>query len=55
MRHTIERHGVELLVGNGSITDAGEVDNGSAGRLAVLIVHQSALLEGSNSGGEDEL
>lgn len=54
-RHTIERNGVELLVGNGSITDAGKVNNGCAGRLAVLVIHQRALLEGSHSGGEDEL
>lgn len=51
----IQRNSVELAVSNGGITDAGEVDNSSSVRLSVLVVHESALLERSDSGGEDEL
>jgi hypothetical protein len=31
------------------------VDDGGSGRLSVLVVHQGALLEWSDSGGENEL
>ena len=50
MLHTIKGDAVELAVGDGSITDTGEVDDGSSGRLSVLVVHEGALLQGSDSG-----
>lgn len=53
--HTIKGNAVELAVGDGSITDTGEVDDGGSGRLSILVVHEGALLQGSDSGGEDEL
>jgi len=52
---TIKRNSVELLHSNGSITDTSKVDKGSSSRLALLVVHEGAFLEGSNSGSEDEL
>lgn len=55
MLPTIKRDAIELAVGDGSITDAGEVDDGGSGRFSVLVVHQSTLLEWSDSSGEDEL
>jgi len=52
---TIQRNSVELLVGESGVTDALEVDEGSAGGLAILVVHEGALLEGADAGLEDKL
>lgn len=55
MLHTIKRDTVELAVSDSSITDTGEVHDSGSGRLSILVVHEGALLQRSDSGGEDEL